>query len=224
MTPAVDAYRIWAPTWDSDPSAIVALEERFLAPCMGQLRGQRVIDVSCGTGRWLARATAQGAITTGIDLCLEMLQCAVRKVGLAGRLCLGDCRQLPFASGCADVVLFTLSLGHVAPAEAAITEIARIAKPGGAVIFSDFHPEAFRRGWKRTFRRDGVLYEVENHYYLPDELLDCARQAGLQLEHFVEPPFDEPERPIFAAAGKLDLFEQVHGIPAVLIARWRKIR
>lgn len=214
----LEAYRLWAADWDSDPSAIVALECRYLAPWLAELRGRRVLDVSCGTGRWMEVAARSGAEVVGMDFCAEMLARAAEKPAAGGRVAVADAARLPVPDGWADVALCTLSLGHMSDPAAVMAEMARTVAAGGSVIVSDFHPEAFRRGWKRTFRNAGRVYEIENHYYSVESL--TAR--GLVLEETLEPCFGEPERPIFVGAGKPGLFEEVRGIPAVLIARWRK--
>jgi malonyl-CoA O-methyltransferase len=151
-----------------------------------------------------------------------MLLQARKKTQLAGRLAVADTRSLPVADACADVALCALSLGHIAPLESAVTELARVVRPGGVLIVTDFHPGALGLGWKRTFLSQGELYEVETHAYTTDRLLNCAAQNGLVLQELLEPCFDEPERDIFRAAGKPDLFEQVRHIPAVLLARWKR--
>jgi ubiquinone/menaquinone biosynthesis C-methylase UbiE len=218
----LEGYRRWSKTWESDPSAIVALESRWLSPWLTGLHDQIVLDLSCGVGRWLIHARAQGAIVFGSDLSQEMLVEARKKTALAGRLALADTRSLPFHDGFADIALCALSLGHIAPVESAITELARIVHTGGDLIITDFHPGALRHGWKRTFRSDGELYEVETHPYTIDQLLQCAERNGLVLQELLEPCFGEPEREIFRAVGKPDLFEQVRDIPAVLLARWKR--
>jgi malonyl-CoA O-methyltransferase len=219
---AREAYRLWAESWDSDPSAIVALESRHLTPWLANLRGRRVLDISCGTGRWLEHAARQGAEIVGLDFSPEMLARAAAKAGPACRLAVADAVRLPVPDACADVVLCTLSLGHVRYAGTVIAEMARAARPGGVAIVTDFHPEAFRRGWKRTFKSGGKTYEVENFYHSLEFLVDAASRCGLALEEAMEPCFEEPERHIFVEAGKPALFEEVRGIPAVLLARWRK--
>src|SRR5215467_13035550 len=109
----LEAYRLWAASWESDPSAIVALESRYLAPWLIDLRGRRVLDISCGTGRWLEHAARQGAEIVGLDFCDEMLARAASKQGLASRLAVADAARLPVRDDCADIVLCTLSLGHM---------------------------------------------------------------------------------------------------------------
>src|SRR6185295_2446895 len=91
----LEAYRLWAPGWETDPSAIVALESRFLTPWLTELNGTLLVDLSCGTGRWLAFAQSRGATVFGLDLCREMLIEAQKKPGLAGSLAQADTRRLP---------------------------------------------------------------------------------------------------------------------------------
>ncbi|HZT30164.1 MAG TPA: class I SAM-dependent methyltransferase [Bryobacteraceae bacterium] len=216
------AYRLWARTWDQDASAIVALESRCLLPLLPEMRGKCVVDVGCGTGRWLAEFRRRGAVAVGVDLSVEMLGQAARKPGLAGLLAAADAERLPFPDGCADLVLCALTLGHLPDPAGSLGELVRLARPGGAVWITDFHPEAARRGWKRTFRSGERTYEIRNHWYGKAELERAGEAAGLELEEWREPCFGEPEREIFREAGREDLFEAARGTPAVLLARWRR--
>jgi malonyl-CoA O-methyltransferase len=218
----LDAYRLWARTWDQDVSAIVALESPLVARWLGDVRGLRVVDAACGTGRWLSWLRARGASGVGFDFSLSMLAIAGVKPGLAGALAAGDLVHLPAADRSADLVLCTLALGHVAELDLAMRELCRLVKPGGALLISDFHPEAGRRGWKRTFQSRGTTFEIENHPYSAVQLLAIARNAGLELECLSEPGFGEEQREIFRAAGKEALFDEVRGLPAVLLAKWRR--
>ena len=121
MISAREGYALWADHWDATPSPIVALEERTLLPWIEGMRPRRAIDVGCGTGRWLRRLPA-----IGIDASLPMLAVARRKPGLHGRLAAADAAALPIATGCADLVLCTLTLGHVRDHAAALREFARV--------------------------------------------------------------------------------------------------
>jgi malonyl-CoA O-methyltransferase len=213
----LEAYARWASTFDCENSAIVALETRRLISRMPEVAGLRFLDVGCGTGRWLRWAAERGARVAGVDLSFPMLHEAARKPGIAGRVAYGDGLRAPFRDACADVVVSTLALGHMRPVEAAMAELARLAAPGACVLVTDFHPDALRRGWKRTFHSHGETVEMESEPYSLDQL----RQSRLLLEDFVEAGFDEPERAMFNGAGKSAMFDQVRGQTAIFIAQFR---
>jgi SAM-dependent methyltransferase len=211
---AAEGYRLWADTWDSTPSPIVAVEERTLMPWIADLRPRRAADVGCGTGRWTARL---GAI--GIDSSPAMLAVAAVKPGVRGRVAVADATALPIATASCDVALCALTLGHIRDRAAALRELARILQPGGTLLVSDFHAAAAEQGWRRTFRRDGVVYELENYPYTLDEL----RAPGLALRQSMEAAIGEPERVLFARAGRPELFLAATGVPAVLLSRWERV-
>ena len=208
-------YALWAETWDVSGSPVVALEERVLAPWLAELRPRRAIDIGCGTGRWAARLGA-----FGVDPSIEMLAIAHRKPGLAGRLLAGDAASIPIASGAADLVLCTLTLGHVANWAEAMRELARVVAPGGTLVLTDFHPDAAKRGWRRTFRHEERVYELENYPYTVADLQSAA--DDLTLEERIDARFGAAERELFEAAGRADLFEAACSIPAVLLTRWTR--
>jgi SAM-dependent methyltransferase len=205
-----EGYGRWAPTFDSSPNPLVSLEARYLAPWLESVRGKRVIDVSCGTGRWIE---ATGGV--GVDLSPEMLSVARNKA--EGRVAQADALRLPFRSGVADVVLCTLSLGYLSPVRHAMEEMRRVARPGGAVIVTDMHPEAVRRGWTQSFRCGELAFDIENHPYGLEDLA----AGGLAIEEVRDLFFGEPERAIYEQADKAALFDHVRGTPAVWMLKWR---
>jgi cytosine/adenosine deaminase-related metal-dependent hydrolase len=67
-------FALWSQTYDESPNPLLALEERYLAPLFGDVSGKRVLDVGCGTGRWLEPlANLSPGRLTGIDFSPEML-------------------------------------------------------------------------------------------------------------------------------------------------------
>jgi malonyl-CoA O-methyltransferase len=209
---AREGYALWAGSWDTTLSPIVALEERALAPWIARLHPRRAVDVGCGTGRWTAHLSA-----IGVDASPAMLAVAASKPGLCGRLAVGDATALPIASRAADLVLCALTLGHIRNPLETMRELARILAPGGTLLLTDFHPAAAAQGWRRTFRRDGQVYELENYAYTVDQL---RAAADLELAECVEASIGEPEHALFDAAGRPELFEAACRTPAVLLTRW----
>jgi hypothetical protein len=100
--------------------------------------------------------------------------------------------------------------------------MARLAAPGGRVVLSDIHPGALAAGWKRTFRADDALYEIDHTPYAESHLLDLAAAAGLLLSRTYSFFFGIRERATFRRLGKLHLYEAAAKLPAVWAAIWRK--
>src|SRR5215469_8596918 len=69
-----EGYRLWSRTYDSDLNPVLTLEQRILGELLPRVEKADVVDVGCGTGRWLERLAALKPRTLrGIDCSKEML-------------------------------------------------------------------------------------------------------------------------------------------------------
>jgi len=220
LVPALEGHRIWSATYDASPNALLALDRRTISERLGSLRGLRVIDIGCGTGRWLVHAQEQGADVFGVDACEEMLRAALRKPAIAPRLILAEACRLPVRDASADLTLCSFALSYFPDLIPAFHEMNRITRPGGRVVVSDLHPDAVHAGWRRTFRSDGTVYELTHHNDSICRLKSAVAQWGLYLDWEISAGFGEPEREIFHRAGKQDLFKAVSQIPAIKALSW----
>lgn len=220
--PPLKAHAHWAATYDSDPNPLLALEERELIPLLPDLEGAFVLDVACGTGRWLNRLLGRGARKgVGIDLSPEMLAQARRKPALFSRLVCADCTAMPIASGTADLALCSFAVSYVARLERFAGELSRVVRKGGSLILTDFHPSCHRRGWRRTFRHAGGVVEILDFQYSLDEVCTALHASGFCLEETYSSTFGEAEKAIFKQCGKEHLFERVREGPAIVICRFK---
>src|ERR1700730_100367 len=91
VTPA-EGYRLWANTYDDEPNPMLSLEQRILAPLLPPLVDLDVVDLGCGTGRWLKALQEAGARSLlGLDSSEEMLGFAASKLAGAANLVCADC-------------------------------------------------------------------------------------------------------------------------------------
>jgi ubiquinone/menaquinone biosynthesis C-methylase UbiE len=220
-----EGYDLWAATYDRDPNPLLALEEGALRPWLPDLRGKQVLDVACGTGRWLERLLGAGAGSgAGTDLSSAMLQAGSSKTRLHGRLAKADCLALPFLSGVADLLVCSFALGHIDDLVSVAREFARVTKPGADVFVADLHPEGYARGWRTGFRYRSESFEISTTVHSIREVRKAFASSGFELVRLIEPRLDEPEWPIFEKTGRANLFERVRNIPAVLICHFRAPR
>lgn len=213
-----EGYRRWAQSYDRDPNPLLALEERQLRPRLPSLNGKRVLDLACGTGRWLKWLLGKGVrLGVGVDISQSMLARARQKSGLRNRLVRGDCCHIPFPAASFDFVMCSFALSHVSSLECAVGEIRRVTASGAIVCVSDLHPQAYERGWRTGFRDDHGPAEIMTWPRSTHDLLEAWKTVGLVCLEKAEFRLGEAERPIFARAGKGHLFEEACEFPSVQI-------
>ena len=93
--------------------------------------GERVADVGCGNGRYLAALAAVGANVVGLDLSAGMLTAAP---SVEAGLVAADAESLPLATASIDLVVMMHMLYHVPRPEVALREARRVLRPGGRLL------------------------------------------------------------------------------------------
>jgi len=220
----VEAYDRWAASYDA-PNPLHALEERVMGLLLPSVAGKRVLDVACGTGRWLAKLLAWGARTgCGVDLSAGMLQRASAKLPLHGRVAQGACLALPFAAESADLIICSLAAGHVRNLSGLARELARVATPAVDVFVTDFHPLAYAHGWRRTFDDGNEAVEVPSQAHTVERVRYAFEEQGFRAAIFAEPRMGEPEKDLFLRRGKTHLFAAACETPALYIFRFGRAR
>ena len=197
------AYGLWAGSYPPRPhNALMKVEHETVLALLPEVRGLTVLDAGCGSGRYLRELGARGARAIGVDLSAAMLE---RARQTTTRITRADLRALPFDTMSIDLVVCGLALGDVAELELALTEIARVLRPGGRVIYSVVHPAGEAAGWSRTFESGGRQWAIDGFWHPLDRHRQACRAAPLAIEEWREPAV--------AAAG---------GRPAVLVVRARR--
>jgi ubiquinone/menaquinone biosynthesis C-methylase UbiE len=146
-----------------------AMRRRALKPIAEWMQGRpqrtlRALDVGCGTGRLLAflHDAWPGMRLIGLDLSAPYLAEARRLAGRTARVKLmeGAAEALPFADASLDLVTSSFLL-HELPKKVrgqALSEMARVLKPGGLVVIVESLQKGDRPEW------DGLL-DLFPHYF-----------------------------------------------------------
>jgi 2-polyprenyl-6-hydroxyphenyl methylase/3-demethylubiquinone-9 3-methyltransferase len=185
------AHKWWDPEGEFKPlHQINPLRLGWIVGAAGGLAGKNVLDVGCGGGILTEAMAASGAEVTGIDLSekplgvarLHQLESGARvDYRLIGAEALSEAMPAAF-----DVVTCMEMLEHVPLPGSAIAACARLAKPGGTLVFSTLN----RNARSYLYAIIGAEYLLRllprgthdwTRFIRPSELCHDARRAGLEL-------------------------------------------
>lgn len=182
-TGTATGYDCWAPLYDDqDPSTW--LDEPFLLQQLHPFPDCRILDLGCGTGRYLRRFPSGLYRITAMDLSRGMLTRARRESPREDiRWLQASVTRLPFRPRSFDRIMSGLVIDHVAVPQHLFGQIATVLALNGRAVVSGVHPEMQRltggdidvvsdRG---TLRIPGYIHEVT-------ELIATATEARLQVD------------------------------------------
>jgi malonyl-CoA O-methyltransferase len=217
-----EAYGRWAERYDVE-TAVTALEDEVARALTPAFAGRALLDAGCGTGRRLPEPGSGACpLAVGVDLVPAMLR-AGRGDRPSRPVAAADVRALPVPSRTFDIVWCRLVLGHLPDPASAYAELARVVRPAGAVIVTDFHPDAAAAGHTRTFRdAAGTLHAVEHHTHPVEEHLRAAEATGLTLTRRIDAEIGPSVRPFYERAGRLERYARDRGLRLVLALRFAR--
>ncbi len=142
MILAVPAYLSLTRRTYAPPESFTEVHQRVLAPLRKAKGRLQVLDVSTGSCNSLYRHgwMSLDADYTAIDLSETMIKQGsdmMSAAGVAVDLVLGDAVELPFQDNRFDVVTSYGAVNGLSDPAKAIAEMARVAKPGGILLFLD---------------------------------------------------------------------------------------
>jgi ubiquinone/menaquinone biosynthesis C-methylase UbiE len=128
------AQQYAAPSALPDPR----LDRKFARICelvRSRLPAEAFLDAGCGDGRYLAALAGElPARQAGVDISERILETARQQT--SAELRQSNLESLPFEDGAFDLVLCTQVIEHVLDGPAAVRELARVLRPGGALVIS----------------------------------------------------------------------------------------
>ncbi|KKR96092.1 MAG: Methyltransferase type 11 [candidate division TM6 bacterium GW2011_GWE2_41_16] len=145
--------------------------------------GERVLEISVGTGEQLKKMP-QGIEFYGVDISMGMLERCLRKrrkCNFPITLAWAKAEELPFADNSFDVILHVGGINFFTDKAKALSEMARVAKPGARFVIADETEKLAKEGETTMFAKQFFVDRDEEIVppvdLLPDTLED------VKLEH-----------------------------------------
>ena len=144
---------------------------------------ERVLDLGCGTGFFLAELEERRPGSVGLDISHAMLRVSDQYVPGA-RVVTADAERLPFRGGAFDTVFCKGSLHHTRDHLAFLRNCRRALGPEGVLIMSEPCNDNFMIRWARY-----LLYRFSPHFDLGDwgftknGLIALFEEAGFEVTY-----------------------------------------
>jgi ubiquinone/menaquinone biosynthesis C-methylase UbiE len=216
--------------------------EQIIPMALRELDGYaRVLDVGCGEGQIARVLQSRSNIAShivGVDPTQGQVDVAIERA-VGEQYLRSGADALPFASGSFDAVLACLVFEHIDALDEAVSEVARVLRPGGRFSFFLNHPllQTPNSGWiddqiidpPEQYWRIGPylvetesIEEVEKDVYIRfihrplSRYVNALLANGMSLERMVEP---SPPAGFLARAPEYAL---AHTVPRLLYLRSTK--
>jgi ubiquinone/menaquinone biosynthesis C-methylase UbiE len=135
-----------------------------------------VLEVGCGTGRWLAHLRTVARQVYGLDASIGMLKQASQAA--KGCLVCGEASRLPFSGALFDLVFCTNAFHHFDQKQEFIFQARQALRPGGMLAIIGMDPHRVDHDWYLYHYFEGTYETDLARYPSPDAIKSWMAEAG----------------------------------------------
>jgi SAM-dependent methyltransferase len=144
--------------------------------------GERVLDLGCGAGRFVAALQDAGADPVGVELAEAALERARRNVPGAELHALAPDGAIPLEDASVDLVWCSEVLEHVPDTAGLLSEVRRVLRTGGRLLLTTPSHDLPRRALIALLRFDGHFDPLGQHvrFFTRRSLATILDHAGFE--------------------------------------------
>jgi SAM-dependent methyltransferase len=176
-------YEQLAARYDDDRARWAFERDDVVDELLRSRRAVRILDLGCGTGRWLEAQRdlfADRRVTLfGADPSTAMLEEA-RAKGIAN-LSRARAEDLPFADAAVDYIACSYVFHHVVDKERALDEVGRVLTPAGVFRINNIEPTAAAGWWVYDYFPEAVDIDAAR-FWPPARLAEALDRRDFAVD------------------------------------------
>jgi len=151
LTPEMEALKAkMKSVWSAGDFGKIAMSiESGAEEFIGRLnlqKGERVLDVACGSGNLAIPAARAGAIVTGVDIAPNLVEQARARAAAENLDCRfdeGDAENMPYTDASFDTIVTMFGAMFAPRPDVTASELVRVCRPNGRIAMANWTPEGF---------------------------------------------------------------------------------
>jgi SAM-dependent methyltransferase len=159
-------------------------EERLLLENVIPKGSGRVLEVGCGTGRFLLSLIRRSSNIVGVDRDLLFLKFAKQRgeqLGLQLKLIQANGLELPFSEADFDVVYAITSLCFIKDEERAVQQMVSVCSKSGKILLGELNPASPWQWWRKLKGWFGYGSFKGVKWQRPSSLKRILKEKGCQV-------------------------------------------
>ena len=169
-------YDLVAGKYDKKEKYLNGFEQGKLLPLLGEVKNKQILDVGAGTGRLSIELAKRGAITTALDVSLEMLTRLKEKYSLVETVD-GEAENMPFKDSEFDIVISAFLIVHLKDPKIFFDEVYRVLKNNGIFLVTNINQKE-----PPELEANGEKIKIESYYHRPERVREILESLAFNIE------------------------------------------
>lgn len=195
---AIALFDLSAKTYDSWCETKIGafvdqLEKDLMKKVAQPQKGEKALDLGCGTGIYSYWLYEQGLKVTGIDISKNMLDVAKKKKHASDVTFVhGDISKLPFADETFDLVISNIVLEFTHNPQEIVKEAMRVVKKDGRLVIGFIGKDS---SWGKMYQEKGKHQPTsvfsEAQFFDRDDILQLYEEPPTEIDYALYVSMDE---------------------------------
>lgn len=174
-------------------SFVDQVEKELMKEVAKPQKGEKALDLGCGTGIYSYWLYEQGLDVVGIDISKNMLDVAKKKKDAKNITFLqGDISNLPFANETFDLVISNIVLEFTHNPQVIVKEALRVVKKGGRLVIGFIGKEStWGKMYHKKGKNDPTSVFAHAKFFNTDEIAQLNETPPIQFNYGLYVAMDE---------------------------------